>query len=794
MILPLLKATLRHFKSAGLPVVAATALLFALSGCAAKPTTTTAQSPTPIPTAAPSPVAGAAKQSAASDRGTSPGPQADTETARPSIDRPSAPTQKKPLSQPDPERLAAKASPARTAVSRKLESVRIGTLDFQDEALSNVFKILTAVAGVNFTVEEHYTSGNSTWLPSQLEKAYDTKADSDSQDGEEIQKSKVTIYLKDVTLKDALSAICKDKGLRWELEDDGCIRVADKNDQMTVALDEDSFAGLNTNAAFSGGIIRELDVGGKKLKKVLEALSGGTGVNIVCKPYLENWSIHIHLENVTMRTAIEAICEKYYMWYTSTPSKDYICLIGNEEFASETYVDYRVKTRVLNLQYASAPQVADAIGSVMGNRVEYILPANLGSYEHLKLPDLETTEGKIESKQSDTEVTKQIDIPELKSENLSVDKIRSIIDKALDLRLTAADIRWINKEAGFAIMSIFLRNNAVLVCSTDELLLGEIEALVREMDVPTPQVLLECRILGVTLTDGFQSFFRITDIGYNQEGGTSFGGESKVLSATSIGSGGVVDALYSITSDAFQLNMRLDMLQKDGLVNTIATPMILAAQNSQAEIASGIRNVPIFSGIQVVSPTYDDEGNILTNGYTTPQYTDADLVGIRLCITPQVSQDRSVTLRMDLEQSAINSDGAQIKYTTFNENGQPSMNWSTETVDTLQVNSLQTIAVVPEGYMLALGGFIEEEQSVKENKVPILGDIPVLGFFFRDKQKEKLRKEMIILITPRVLMAPSEANRVTSETLEGSEHPTSSNGRRYMLEYDERAKKLHRAQ
>jgi general secretion pathway protein D len=357
--------------------------------------------------------------------------------------------------------------------------------------------------------------------------------------------------------------------------------------------------------------------------------------------------------------------------------------------------------------------------------------------------------------------------------------------------LTAADIRWLNKQVGFAIMTIFLRNNAVLFSSTDERILQEIEEVIRQLDTPTPQVLIECRILGVTLTDDFSSFFEVSGLEYSQKGGGD--DNAKIWSGSLFGATGTsAGVLYNLVNDKWKLDLKLELLQKDGLVNTISTPMIVAAQNTEAEITSGDANVPMFSGINVNPPSYDDEGNMTTQGYTSPEYSTADLVGTRLRITPQVNEDRSVTLRINLQQSGFSSNGAEIQYTTFDSNGNPNANWSTSTVRTLKSNTLQTIAVVPEGLTLALGGLIEEEENVNERKVPILGDIPLIGFFFKNEVKTKHRTEMIFLLTPHILMVPTEAGRVTAETLEGTEHPATKQGTRYMLRYNEDRKELQK--
>ena len=72
---------------------------------------------------------------------------------------------------------------------------------------------------------------------------------------------------------------------------------------------------------------------------------------------------------------------------------------------------------------------------------------------------------------SDTESTKEIDIPDLKKENLTTEKIGALLKKKLDLKLTAEDVRWVNRQLGFGVMSIFLRNNAILLASPDDKIL-----------------------------------------------------------------------------------------------------------------------------------------------------------------------------------------------------------------------------------------------------------------------------------------------------------------------------------
>ena len=240
----------------------------------------------------------------------------------------------------------------------------------------------------------------------------------------------------------------------------------------------------------------------------------------------------------------------------------------------------------------------------------------------------------LKHRASDTESTKEIDIPDLKKENLTTEKIGALLKKKLDLKLTAEDVRWVNRQLGFGVMSIFLRNNAILLASPDDKILENIKALIRQLDTPTPQVLLECRILKVTLTDDFSSVFEVSNMAYYETGrpASDTDANSRMLSAatmSSAGSGGA-QAIYNLVADKWKLDLKLEMLKEDGLVNTVATPMIVAAQNSEAQITSGDANVPMFSSISYNAPTYDIDGNMTVQGYASPEYETVDIIGTTL--------------------------------------------------------------------------------------------------------------------------------------------------------------------
>jgi hypothetical protein len=101
------------------------------------------------------------------------------------------------------------------------------------------------------------------------------------------------------------------------------------------------------------------------------------------------------------------------------------------------------------------------------------VPGQLKSYEHLKLPDVEEEEGKIEeAKTVDVSVTESVKTEEFEK-NLTSIKLEELLGRKLGFRLSAEDIRMVNKELGFALMTVFLRNNCVLASSTSDKVLDE---------------------------------------------------------------------------------------------------------------------------------------------------------------------------------------------------------------------------------------------------------------------------------------------------------------------------------
>lgn len=325
-------------------------------------------------------------------------------------------------------------------------------------------------------------------------------------------------------------------------------------------------------------------------------------------------------------------------------------------------------------------------------------------------------------------------------------------------------------------VSVVSRNNQVLVRTSDATVLDEIHKLKDKIDVPTPQVLLEMKVLSVDLTDGFTSVFDAqfgdshNSIGFSS-GNIISNGTGPNLPTTPLTIGGTGEAggpftlnptslIYQYVNDNFRLRMQL--LQNRNRVTSLATPILLVANNEVSRVFIG-QEYPIVSNIS--SQTNVTQGVISSTPNTS--FT-LEPVGTTLLVTPSINADRTVTLRLVQESSSVITGGATIPVVGSN---------GTVTNQPIDVVSSQTVSgtlVAKDGLSLALGGLITENVTDQREEVPVLGEIPGLGILFRRQITGRTRSEVIVVIRPFILSTPSESEASARAITEANSlHPTS---------------------
>jgi len=188
---------------------------------------------------------------------------------------------------------------------------------------------------------------------------------------------------------------------------------------------------------------------------------------------------------------------------------------------------------------------------------------------------------------------------------------------------------------------------------------------------------------------------------------------------------GVGGFVFSMASDSFSLLIRA--LQTVDRLEILSAPSVTTCDNQAARILVG-QNFPYISGSVVTTATTGIP--TITN---TVLYKD---IGVQLQVTPKISPDGTVIMRVVPEVSSAVTSTVQISTGVF------ATAFNTQTVE--------TTVVCKDGETVAIGGMIQRTDDKKENKIPWLGDLPWVGAAFRYRQELKNRKEFLVILTPHV--------------------------------------------
>jgi general secretion pathway protein D len=195
---------------------------------------------------------------------------------------------------------------------------------------------------------------------------------------------------------------------------------------------------------------------------------------------------------------------------------------------------------------------------------------------------------------------------------------------------------------------------------------------------------------------------------------------------------GIVGDFDSVTGKG--MGLLVQALKTDGATKILSTPSVVTLDNEEATLSVG-EEVPFQTG----SYTNNSSGNSNSNPFTT---INREEVGVILKVKPQISKGDAVRLEIEQESSKV-KDG-----------GTPGLQTTTKT-------TMQTNVMVQDGELLVLGGLIEDTGKGSSTKVPLLGDIPLLGRLFRSTAKDSKQRVTMMFIRPTILRSQSDAREVT---------------------------------
>lgn len=285
-------------------------------------------------------------------------------------------------------------------------------------------------------------------------------------------------------------------------------------------------------------------------------------------------------------------------------------------------------------------------------------------------------------------------------------------------------------------------NNALIFMMSDAELLRNALDVLRKLDVPRQQVYVEAAIIEVGLDDGFDWLFsagiaseqNIAGEDVTVFGGQALGGISPLVvnpSGLASISGLFAGALVTPEDGVLPpLGAILRTVATNSDIKVLSTPHLLTSDNEEAEIVVG-DNVPFLTG-----QTATSGGNVISS-------IERRDVGITLRVTPLINDSDQVRLKIFQEISSVSAQapaGLDV-----NQQGLIT-----------RKRSAKTDVVVANGQTIAIGGLISEEESRSESKVPVLGDIPILGWLFRSYKRQRRQTNLIIFLRPHIVRTQAE--------------------------------------
>ena len=269
--------------------------------------------------------------------------------------------------------------------------------------------------------------------------------------------------------------------------------------------------------------------------------------------------------------------------------------------------------------------------------------------------------------------------------------------------------------------------NALVITAPDATMVSML-AVIKQLDVRRAQVLVEAIIAEISSSTAAELGVQWALSNGGLAGGTNFGasGSSLVqLKANPLSLGSGLSLGVGTFGSGAGIGALLRALASDTSTNIISTPSLLTMDNQEAEIVVG-QNVPFVTG------QYSNTG-----GGSTPsspfQTIKRQDVGLRLKILPQINQGDAISLDILQEISSIAPSAVSAADIVTNK------------------RSIQTKVIANDGDLIILGGLIDDNLQEISEKVPLLGDLPVLGAAFRYKKTQLVKRNLMVFIRPTVV-------------------------------------------
>ncbi|MFH1621954.1 MAG: secretin N-terminal domain-containing protein [Candidatus Omnitrophota bacterium] len=507
-----------------------------------------------------------------------------------------------------------------------------------------------------------------------------------------------------VFLMVVLISICKSHGLAAE-EEIGAKDIFDPGQLELIAeTNTEKNAKIKSRPSEENTSPRKisLDIKGMDILDVLKLLAKEGNLNVVTGKNVTG-RVSMFLKDVNVWDAFEIIIASNGLAYEKKngiinvmSSRDYELIHG------EQYDDRRILS-TKKLKFASVKDISAALNQIKSAIGKVVIDESSNTAILLDVPERILA---MERVIDETDISYELETKVFELNYAQTEKLKEQLQEVL------------TKNVG--ILKTDERTNKIIVVDYPDKI-DQIERMIEAFDEKTRQVLIEAKIIQVTLSDEYKMGIDWKVILNKQLNITAFNiNRTLNTSGSQIIGGG---AQVPTSTEDFRIIM--DMLKTFGDAETLSTPRITATNGQEAKILVGSKKVYVTDTV-----TQTNSG---TNTAEQVQFID---VGVKLYVTPTINKDGFISMKIRPEVSS-----AATSYTTAQGNEIP-------IVDTSEA---ETSVIVKDGITIVMGGLMKDEDIKNTYKIPLLGEIPFLGAFFRRTENKTTKTELVIFLTPHIV-------------------------------------------
>ncbi|MCU0665997.1 MAG: hypothetical protein MUF05_02770 [Candidatus Omnitrophica bacterium] len=480
---------------------------------------------------------------------------------------------------------------------------------------------------------------------------------------------------------------------------------------VLILLKQDAFSQTTVPEASTAPIVSSsadprkitLDIKGMDIVDVIKMLSGKVGLNVIVGKNVSG-KVTLFIKDVDAWEAFEFVLVSNDLAYDRRgdmvnvmSQRDYELLYG------ERFQDKK-RAKIIQLKYAKAADISRALTQMKTN-IGKVIADDVSN----TLVIIDTPIKLIEM----AEFVKNADVPiETRIFNLNYAQAEKISSKLQD-----------SLTKGLGVVKIDERTNKIAVTDTVQKL-DEIAKVIAAFDEKTQQVLIDAQIIEVKPSDKLE-------VGFDWD--YWFQKYMDIKAALPINTtGALLVGTASTVTKPGDYKATMDIIRTIGDVKILSSPRIMALNNQEAKILVGTKDA------YITSTTVQSSGSPSSISQTV-NFVD---VGIKLFVTPTISRDGFITMKIRPEiSSAIRTDITSEGTITQ--------------VPIVSTSESETTVMIRDGVTIVIGGLRKDSRDKTVKKIPLFGDIPLIGHFFRRISDDSTTSDLIILLTPHIMSGES---------------------------------------